>query len=151
MTESQLRNFTNPRPTYNTPLFAALYLGARLERWSWQNLRNFTRPPKVLNIQLLPLDKSQKGDEAFELAMFQEGGFLHETPLNHYINLSPASAPDEVYMVNAGYLLNHFIISDSLGFAELRRLMTNAKAQAKTSGEPESNSEFQTPSTAQQE
>lgn len=131
MKQSTVQNYTNPRPIYNCPHFAAWGLATRLAKPGLHNLRLGFMPPEVEGIALQPVDANAAladGDDDFTTEMFMPGGTFHETQLNHYVKLRPWRSQD-TFMVNAGYLLNHFVISDMLGYKEYKRLANVAKSQ----------------------
>lgn len=125
MKQSQLANYVNPNPLYNCPHFAAWALAQRCGKWGFHNLRSWFWPPKVWGVALRPVIKGLSEPELFTHDMFGPEGFLHEVPLNHYVTLVPRGS-DARFQFNAGYLLHHFVLSDKLGYAELRRLIAHA-------------------------
>lgn len=126
MRESTLVAYTNPRDVFNCCHFAAWALAKRCTKWGLHNLKLKFLPPIVDSVSLLPVDQTFKPQELFEAQMFMPGGVFHETNLNHYLKIRPARSATYV-MINAGYLLHHFIISDQLGYRELKRLLDNAE------------------------
>lgn len=153
MKEITIRYYTNSRGIYNTPHFAAWALAGRLRTYGLHNLRYGFLPPKVVGISLYPDKPDQPplaDPEQFTVDMFKADGMFHETPLNHYIKLKPAGQKDDI-LINAGYLLNHFIISDSLGYAEYKRLISLEKDQpTKADTAAAGDSKFQAAGSAKQ-
>jgi len=137
MLASIISNYKNVRPIYNCTHFAAWGIVARLKKLGWHNFRYRFLPPQVEGITLEANATSYRppeGEEFFDLAMFGQGGFLHEEPLNHYIILKvPGRA--KTLSINAGYLMHHFIVDESLGYAELARIIKYyAKKEDSTPG-----------------
>lgn len=134
MKESNIQYYTNSRGIYNTPHFGAWAVAIRLAHWGIYNLRYGFLPPKILGITLYPNDPNMRVEdpEQFTPEMFGPAGPFHETPLNHYIKVQPAFSKDS-FLINAGYLLNHFILDNKLGYKEYKRLLNaENKGIAKT-------------------
>jgi hypothetical protein len=68
-------------------------------------------------------------ESPFDPAMFMEGGWLYEQPLNHAIRLQPAGCRYSM-LVNAGYFANNFLESDRQGYEALREVIRLAKEEA---------------------
>lgn len=149
MKETTIKNYTNPRGIYNTPHFAAWALANKLTKLGFHNLRYRFFPPKVIGVALRPIDYKQTlvDGEDFTPDMFAPSGLFHEMPLNHYVKLE---SHGEEYLINAGYLLNHFIISDTLGYKEYVRLL-NAEDTPSTEAAKGSDSKLPEESPSQQE
>lgn len=105
-------------------------MGRIQARTLWSLRAGLWRKPEVEGLYIYPQDKSLiEPGWTFSPDMFAPGGFLHETPLNHYVKVRYNKV---VTIINAGYLIHHFIISDKLGYAEIARLIKRAKDQTPT-------------------
>lgn len=122
MLESIIENYVNPRGLYNSVHFAAWGLALKLAKPGLHNLRYWLRPPIVEAISIIPQNKDLMPEETFTTDMFAERGFLHERPLNHFVKLKASKATPSVFL-NVGYLWHHFMISEALGWAEVKRLL----------------------------
>lgn len=136
MKRSVIENYKHQRPTYNCPHFAAWAVGQRCKLIGWHNLRHGFMPPIVEGISLEPNNPDYvlaEEDKEFSLEMFQPGGFLHEEPLNHYINFRLFNT-EKKFSVNAGYLMYHFLLGEAFGYAELARLCKLMRAKPASLG-----------------
>lgn len=124
MRASQLDNYINSNPLYNSTHFTAWGLAKRLQRWGWHNLKHRFLPPQINAIMVHPLNIEVEPEEPFTFEMFQPGGFLHETQLNHYIIFNKPW-----FLINVGYLWHHFAISDDYGYAEFKRMIEIARKE----------------------
>jgi len=128
LTEATLTNFTHPRGLFNVPFFFAQGIGQICGKWSWWNFKYRFVPPQFTAVRILPRDLSIPSDTPFSLEMFEPNGFLHETPLNFYVKLTPYSLflqPKEPIILNAGYLLGHFVMGEGKFYQELNRLLNS--------------------------
>jgi len=128
---SQLDNYINPNPLYNSCHFVAWGLAHRLQKLGLHNLRYRFLTPRINSIMVHPLDMMVEPEEAFTIEMFKPGGLLHEVQLNHYIVFEKP-----YFKLNVGYLWHHFAISDDFGYAEFARMLKIAREEVKLAKSP---------------
>lgn len=85
-------------------------------------------------------------EDLFEPSMFKQGGTFEDVPLNHYIRLAIPGTTD-TFLVNAGFLLNQFMLRRSLGYASLKEMLKIAKEKLASYPPETSDSELQEAST----
>ena len=125
MTSATIRNHTNPKQLYNCAHVHAWSLGKYIEQWSWYNIRYLFRPPILESVAIVP-NEYNPDDDQFSHEMFHPGGVFATTPLNHYLRLR-LHGNKNTFLVNAGYLINRFLLSQRLGYLTLREVLQVAK------------------------
>lgn len=119
MRQITIANHTNPNPLYNCTHVNAWAIAARVERWTRYNLLYLFKPPRVDSIVLVP-NKHNPEDDRFETDMFMVNGVFADTQLNHYLELTTGG---QELVVNAGFLLNRFVLGDDIGYRTLRDII----------------------------
>lgn len=129
MKATTIENHTNPKPAYNCTHLQAWLLGYAVTSWGWHNLLHWFRPPVLESVAIVPQNKDLVDpDDIFEPYMFQPKGTFFDVPLNNYLRLS-LRGYDGTFLINAGFLLNQFMISRRNGFTALKDLLQHAKEE----------------------
>ncbi len=137
MKSTTLENHSHTNPLYNCTHTQAWVLGWAISRWNWRNVLLCFRPPVLQSVAIIPRNKDLVDpDDRFTPDMFRHDGTFVEQPLNHYLRLQ-IPGKDWDFFVNAGFLLNQFLLGPSNGYATLKEMIQLAKEDYATSGTPE--------------
>lgn len=99
----------------------SLYLGWRISKWSWWNLRLGFAPPRVHSVTIRPITPPDPLD-TFDHAMFRKGGMLEDVPMNHYWCLSKRGSTDTL-MLNCGAVLQSFALGEKYGYQSIKEAL----------------------------
>ena len=130
MLQKTIELFQNPRQILNTTYFQAQGVGERASAFTRYNFKYKFIPPTLASLRLIPITLTEDPLEQFDEEMFRAGGFLHETPLNFFLKLTPYSKwfkPQPAVLLQAGYLLNHLLMGDDIFYKELKRLINTVQ------------------------
>lgn len=137
MKSSTIDNHTHSTPMYNCTHAQAWVLGWAITRWNWRNVVGLFRPPVLDSVAIIPRNKDLVDPEdRFEPEMFRANGTFVDTPLNHYLRLHRRGT-DYDFFVNAGFLLNQFLLGPKNGYATLKEMIKLAEEDYANGGAPE--------------
>lgn len=132
MLGSTIENHTHNDTLYNCTHAQAWAIGWVISRWSIWNVLQLFRPPVLASVAIVPKNKDLVDPtDTFELSMFHKGGTFENTPLNHYLRLQRRGSK-HYFFVNAGFLLNQFILGPRNGFSILKELINLAEKELAT-------------------
>lgn len=125
---SNLTHYRNPASLLNTTIFQARGIARRLRlgQYKWFGLKALCPAIPDAGVVLQSVEPLSEADTIdFIPEYFAQDGLLWEEALNHYIGFALGAQP---YYVNAGYLMQFFIVSESLGYSKVREILDAAAA-----------------------
>lgn len=120
MKQSTIIHNTHPDQRFNTTHGIAWNLGTRITSFNFWNVFFRFWPPKLVSVAIVPPKGTAIHDDPFESAMFKRGGFLENTPLNHYWRLNYKGKD---LFLNAGAILQHFALGNYYGFRAVKEAL----------------------------
>lgn len=131
MFQKTIQNHTHDDIRYNCTHLQAWTLGWLISRYSWYNLLYWFQPPVLDSVAIIPKRKDLVDpQDQFTPDMFRHGALFEQVPLNHYLRLHKRGTNErEGFFINAGFLLQSFLLGPKYGYATLKELIRLAEKE----------------------